>query len=78
MMGTQYLWQMRAIVDTCSVDRGYATATGSPSGLVVDHSEYPWACRSSGSVEMMSSSPPISWRISFKACDRGSTQPGVD
>lgn len=39
MMGTRYLWQMRAMALTCSVDRGYATATGSPSGLVDDHSE---------------------------------------
>lgn len=43
---------------TCSVDRGYATATGRPSGFVVDHSEYPCACRSSGSVLMMSSASP--------------------
>jgi hypothetical protein len=33
------LQQILAIWDTCSVDLGYATATGRPSILVDDHSE---------------------------------------
>jgi hypothetical protein len=57
MMGTRCSWQIRAITDTCSVVLGYATATGKVSGLTVDHSEYPWACKSSGSVEMSPSTP---------------------
>ncbi len=42
--------------------------------LVEDHSEYPWACRSSGSVEMVSSSP-VACRISLMACDVISSLP---
>lgn len=56
------------MVLTSAVDRGYATATGRLSGFTVDHSEYPCAWRSSGSVEIMSSLEPIASRISWMAC----------
>lgn len=54
-MGMRYLWQTFAISETCSVDVGYATATGRRSALRLDHSEYPCCSRSSSSVEIVSS-----------------------
>lgn len=74
IMGTFHLWQMRAIVLTCSVFRGYATAMGKVSSLTDDHSENPCTLRSSSSVEIMSS---VSWSacsISAMACSMGYCQ----
>lgn len=62
MMGTRYLLHIAAMVDTSAVDLGYATATGRPM-LIEDHSEYPCCWRSSGSMEIVSSSP-VAFRIS--------------
>lgn len=55
-MGTLYLWHTLAICETSWVDLGYATATGSWSMLMEDHSEYPCMSKSSSSV-LIASSP---------------------